>query len=77
MNMERALPTLFQCVNLDQDNARKFGSGGKVSPELVATEMRAELVPGQLLGIIGPNGNALGVAEFSERAITPKVVWPT
>lgn len=76
MSMEHALPALFHCITLDQDNARKFGNGGKVSPEVVAESVRATAASGTLLGVLDADGRALGVAEYSERAIAPKIVWP-
>lgn len=74
--MEQALTKLFPTVTIDAENAGKFGNGGKVSPELLDSQVRAGLEPGALLGVFAESGRALGVAEYSERAIAPKIVWP-
>lgn len=75
--MEQALTKLFPTVTIDAENAGKFGNGGKVSPELLDPQVRAGLESGALLGVFADSGRALGVAEYSERAIAPKIVWPS
>lgn len=77
LSIERALPALFHCIAIDQDDVRKFDHGGKISPEVIDKSARETLSAGTLLGVLDSAGRALGVAEYSERAIAPKIVWPS